>query len=289
MSYYRTKRTLPNGSWQILKGGSHSRGRAIRHAHKIQRYTHWEGTIIIFDEMGREIYRLHTHARTPDWSLRRKSISGALALIVVLVIAAAGAIYILPTLSNENGAPHVNLTPQPSLAQAAIVKPTSIPTTTDASSIWNWAQGLGSSISTNGIETYIFQYTNEERLANGVSQLSLNPCLSTTARDHSADMAANDFFSHDNLRGEDPSERAARHGCPTTKPMGGGYWIGVGENIGWTYNIGSTSQDVARAMMDGWMNSPGHRQNILNPQYSSIGIGVAESSNGKYISTQDFL
>jgi uncharacterized protein YkwD len=150
---------------------------------------------------------------------------------------------------------------------------------------------------TQEVESYIFQYTNEERQINGISALIVNSCLAEIARTHSEDMASNNYFSHVNLKGQDPSARASIRGCPIQKPLGGGMTqIGIAENIdkmptgnvvGYGYIL-DTSQSVARAQIDSWMNSPGHRANILNPTYSYIGVGTAKDAYGYYISTQDF-
>jgi uncharacterized protein YkwD len=125
----------------------------------------------------------------------------------------------------------------------------------------------------------------------------INTCLAEIARSHSEDMAVNGYFSHDNLRGQDPSARASSHGCPTQKSMGGGMTqVGIAENIGKmpTGNVvghgyvSDTPQSVARAQVDSWMGSSGHRANILNPTYSYIGVGTVKDGYGYYISTQDF-
>jgi len=150
---------------------------------------------------------------------------------------------------------------------------------------------------TREIESSILRFTNDERRLNGISAFLTNSCLNEIARAHSEDMAANGYFSHDNLRGQDPSARASLHGCPIQKQMGGGMtMIGIGENIGKmpTGNVvghgyvSDTPQSVARAQVDSWMGSPGHRANILNPTYSSLGVGTAKDAYGYYISTQDF-
>ncbi|MDD1668468.1 MAG: CAP domain-containing protein [Methanomicrobiales archaeon] len=147
------------------------------------------------------------------------------------------------------------------------------------------------------IESFIFQYTNEERRMNGVPALKMNTCLNEIARAHSEDMAAKEYFSHGNLQGQDPSVRASIHGCPTRKSLDGGMiQVGIAENIGKmptgnVMGLGYVSdipQSVARAQVDSWMGSSGHRGNILNPVYSSIGIGIARDASGYYISTQDF-
>lgn len=145
------------------------------------------------------------------------------------------------------------------------------------------------------IEEKIFEYTNKERTERGLSQLQYDTQLAEIAREHSQDMADNDFFSHINQRGEDPTDRASRHGYPIRKVLGGGYYSdGIAENIGMmpignVVGIGfvaNNGDSIAAAQVASWMDSPGHRSNILNPEFDRIGIGVAY--NGEYYSTQNF-
>jgi uncharacterized protein YkwD len=153
------------------------------------------------------------------------------------------------------------------------------------------------SLGTNQIEQAIYRLTNTERTKAGLSPLGWNGQLAIIAREHSQDMASNNFFSHTNLRGEGPDERATRHGYPIRKPLGGGsYMVGIGENIGMmpTGNVvgvgyvGSNIESIAQAQVQSWMDSPGHRSNILNTNYNAIGVGVAYDGHLYYISTQDF-
>ena len=60
-------------------------------------------------------------------------------------------------------------------------------------------------------------------------------------------------------------------------------YIGVETNKEWL-----TPNELAESAVQGWMNSPGHRQNILTPHWRSEGIGVAVSNDGKVLATQDF-
>ncbi|OPY35344.1 MAG: Cysteine-rich secretory protein family protein [Methanoregula sp. PtaU1.Bin051] len=146
------------------------------------------------------------------------------------------------------------------------------------------------------IEDAIFRYTNEERQKSQRSPLQYDRSLSAIARAHSTDMAQNDFFSHTNLKGEDPTDRATRSGYSVHKELGSGWYSeGIAENIGKmptgnVVGIGYVSSDpdsIAKAQVNSWMTSPGHRSNILNSQYSRIGVGV--SFDGMYyISTQNF-
>lgn len=145
------------------------------------------------------------------------------------------------------------------------------------------------------IEGFVLYFTNLQRTQAGLKPLVLDPKLSEIARDHSLDMAQNNFFSHTNLKGEDPTARATRHGYLVTKPFAGGEWVGIGENIGEmpTGNVqgvgyvNSDPRSIAEAQVNGWMASPGHRANILNRNYDVIGIGTAYART-YYYSTQDF-
>ncbi len=124
-------------------------------------------------------------------------------------------------------------------------------------------------------EKLIFEKTNAERKAHGLNELTWDPSLANIAREHSMDMAQNDFFSHENLKGEDPTMRAIRHGYNVRKELGGGWYSeGIAENIGDmptgnVIGIGYVSHDpdsIATAQVQSWMGSPGHRANILDPQ-----------------------
>lgn len=101
------------------------------------------------------------------------------------------------------------------------------------------------------------ELTNAYRVQNGLPPLTVDPQLTTAAQAHSQDMALNDFFSHRSLDGSGVSDRAVAAGYPSSF---------VGENIG----VGYANPEAALA---GWLDSPGHRANILNNDYTSIGVG----------------
>jgi uncharacterized protein YkwD len=114
----------------------------------------------------------------------------------------------------------------------------------------------------------VFDLVNQYRAQNGCAALADNADLTTAAQDHSDDMARNHYFSHTTPRGVTFDEREKAAGYPTPG----------GENIA----MGQTS---AQQVMTDWMNSPGHRANILNCQFTAIGIGL--DTDGWYW-TQDF-
>lgn len=108
----------------------------------------------------------------------------------------------------------------------------------------------------------VLELTNQERAKNGLSPLTYDSRLNVAADQYSATMANGDFFSHTGLDGSTPTSRANTVGFPG----------GVAENIG----AGYTSPEAA---VQGWMNSPGHRANILNPTYKSLGVGYFYLAN----------
>ncbi|WP_069625731.1 CAP domain-containing protein [Streptomyces niveus] len=100
--------------------------------------------------------------------------------------------------------------------------------------------------------------TNAERTAAGLRPLAGDPGLTVAAQAHSDDMVALGFYSHTSPDGRQPWDRAAAAGCAHR---------GIGENI-------ACGQRSAAEVVRGWMNSPGHRANILKPDFTHIGIGL---------------
>jgi uncharacterized protein YkwD len=135
------------------------------------------------------------------------------------------------------------------------------------------------------IASQIHILINEERTSRGLSSLTWNPTITKAAVNHSNDMATRDYFQHDSPEGYDFTWRYSKVGF--TCSVSQGNWIyGGAENI--MYMEGYYGVDViAEESVDGWMNSPGHRENILTPYFKSQGIGVAQSGNEIY-ATQNF-
>ncbi|WP_431991907.1 CAP domain-containing protein [Streptomyces albogriseolus] len=118
----------------------------------------------------------------------------------------------------------------------------------------------------------VVELTNRERTRAGLRPLSRDPLLTTAAQAHSADMVARGFYAHTAPDGGKPWDRAAAAGsrCRT-----------VGENI-------ACGQRSAAEVVRGWMNSPGHRANILKPEFTHIGVGFAGGGRAGTYWTQLF-
>jgi uncharacterized protein YkwD len=128
-------------------------------------------------------------------------------------------------------------------------------------------QGVQASASTaTKVERSILCLTNLHRARSGLGALKRDTRLGTAARAHSADMVARDYFDHVSPEGTTPSDRARAAGYPG----------GAGENLA---ALGGSA--TAFTMFDGWRKSPGHNQNMLNPPYETIGIGVAPGFPGQ--------
>ena len=131
---------------------------------------------------------------------------------------------------------------------------------------------------------------NEVRSSNGVPPLEYDVALAQVARNHSLDMVARDYYSHDNPDGDGPSERASRQGYNCRRDFGFSYSIGVAENIFHGYGLAYSTMppaSVAQVAMESWMGSSGHRANIIDRAYTKEGIGVAVVGRTVYF-TQNF-
>jgi uncharacterized protein YkwD len=154
----------------------------------------------------------------------------------------------------------------------------------------------------DNLELMVHDLINSERLSNGLPALEFDEELAPIARAHSQDMGENNFFSHNNPKGQDPSSRGKAVGYSCYKNFGSYYVTGLGENIFQTYTYGSiwytngvetgrdylTSSQLAQQIVTGWMNSPGHRENILSSTYDREGIGVFITRTGEVLVTEDF-
>ncbi|MFE0416402.1 CAP domain-containing protein [Streptomyces tendae] len=114
--------------------------------------------------------------------------------------------------------------------------------------------------------------TNRERAAAGLPALAVDARLTTAAQAHSADMVARDFYSHTDPDGGKPWDRAAAAGAARRT---------VGENI-------ACGQRSPADVVEGWMNSPGHRANILKSDFTHIGVGLAGGGRAGTYWTQLF-
>ncbi|MFJ5609064.1 CAP domain-containing protein [Streptomyces sp. NPDC093221] len=158
--------------------------------------------------------------------------------------------------------------PTPTRTTAAPTTP--VPTTTAARTQPPTTAAPASADAITAARAAILSLVNTQRASAGCSPLTASSSLDGLAQAFSEDMAARGFFDHTDPDGKTPWDRAKALGITN---LGG-------ENI-------ARGQATAQAVMDAWMNSPGHRANILNCDYKTLGVGIHYGSGGPWW-TQDF-
>ncbi|WP_349293149.1 CAP domain-containing protein [Cytobacillus spongiae] len=131
----------------------------------------------------------------------------------------------------------------------------------------------GSTELKEGFEFQLFDLTNAARVEKGLGILAWDDQVKDTARKHSMDMAELDYFSHTNLNGQSPFDRMEEDQIAFRT---------AGENLAY----GQLSSIFAH---EGLMNSKGHRDNILQPQYEQLGVGVAFNEKNQPYFTENFF
>lgn len=122
-------------------------------------------------------------------------------------------------------------------------------------------------------EKQVAQIANEERAKNGLSALKINTKLSDVARVKAADMRDKNYFSHTSPTYGSPFDMMKQFGIT---------YRSAGENI-------AKGQKSPESVMNGWMNSQGHRENILNANYTEIGVGYVTDAKGNTYWVQMFI
>lgn len=184
-----------------------------------------------------------------------------------------------PTLSaTPASSPLLNNPPAPLKALKATVKPTSTPTPAPAQATFSPTATPAPAQTTPQTTTFpltadsptlaalntegILKYTNLEREKNGLPALKNNSKLNAAAQIRVDDMLAKQYFAHTSPDGDSYISAVKEVGYA---------WKSLGENIA----SGSAGSAGSSRVVDLWMDSPGHRQNILSSSFKEIGIGVA--------------
>ncbi|GAB7387824.1 SafA/ExsA family spore coat assembly protein [Bacillaceae bacterium] len=122
-------------------------------------------------------------------------------------------------------------------------------------------------------ERQVIQLVNQERAKRGLPALQANAELSRVARIKSQDMRDRGYFSHTSPTYGSPFQMLKAFGIS---------YRAAGENI-------AAGQPTPAQVVQGWMKSPGHRQNILNPNFTEIGVGYAQGGAMRHYWTQMFI
>ena len=259
--------------------------------------------ILLFTDSGQDVWNWSDEHLTEAWNWVQDGLDGE-------VPASVGG-DVGPESDVPGIVPHPSLTPTPTATPSPVIPtPTSIPSPTliptleplpTLATLPRAPAGAGSqdrfpggsALDAQAIESAILRHTNEARDDAGLSPLKHDPAIDVIARGHSENMIVHGFY-HD-LLGQDPTDRAlaAGYDCRAHN-ADGSYSYGLSENIYeyprvqlWmTSYFGFTSQrrpetyirsedEAGRLLVQGWLESPGHRKNILDRDARRIGVGVA--------------
>jgi len=140
-------------------------------------------------------------------------------------------------------------------------------------------------------ELEVHRLINIEREKRGLKALAYDEKLADVARAHSRDMQSRGYFSHDTPEGLDPTDRANKAGYVCRYKVFNVIYNGIAENIHMqktrSITFWESPESIAKSAVEGWMDSIGHKQNIVNGNYRSEGIGVSISGFSIYV-TQNF-
>jgi uncharacterized protein YkwD len=140
------------------------------------------------------------------------------------------------------------------------------------SAILGWGVATSPANADPSYERQVLTLTNQQRTAHGCGALTENAALTRAARGHSSEMAASNTMSHYGANGSNAADRMKQAGYPVRK---------------WAENV-AYGQTTPQEVVNAWMNSPGHRRNILNCRLAEIGVGHVMNQQGAPYWTQDF-
>lgn len=126
------------------------------------------------------------------------------------------------------------------------------------------------------METRILVLVNQAREKNGLAPLSTSLKLSGFARSHSMEMAAHRHLAHTDNNGNGLEARVK-----LARLTG---WREIGENVARSFGY----EDSEKVVVEGWLKSPAHRENIMERRYDLTGIGVTRGEDGYFYATQVF-
>lgn len=192
----------------------------------------------------------------------RKEIAGSLVFIIGLSLAA-------PAFAHHGHRYRYSFYYYPPKVTAATASvPASNPTPAPISAPTTVSPDFATSV-----EQHIVEAMNAERVKNNLAPLASDAKLAAIARAHSKDMLASGYFSHTNQSG-------CNAGCRLN--AAGYLWWSYGENIYSMSGYDLTAKDAAQKIVSGWMNSSGHRANILGSTFTHVGVGIAVQGSKIY-------
>ncbi|MDF2985840.1 MAG: uncharacterized protein K0R50_1350 [Eubacterium sp.] len=181
-------------------------------------------------------------------------------------------------LKSFNGSTSANQINKSTCKKTTVTKPAaSTPSASKPATTKPSATKPSTTASTNGdysaFQKKVVELVNAERAKAGLKPLKMNTELSKVATLKSQDMAKNNYFDHNSPTYGSPFDMMKKYGIS---------YRTAGENI-------AMGQTTPEQVMNGWMNSPGHRANILKSSFTEIGVGIAKNSSGRLYWTQQFI
>ncbi|RDI95754.1 CAP domain-containing protein [Meiothermus sp. QL-1] len=136
---------------------------------------------------------------------------------------------------------------------------------------------LAGALAQSPLELEVLRRTNEARQAQGLGPLVWDALAHRAALHHAQDMLKRNYFAHRSPEGQGPAERLQRAGVLE---------VAVGENL--AQFAGYPEAEVPRRALEGWLESPGHRANLLNPRFTHLGVGLVREGR-RVVVVQNFV
>jgi len=137
-------------------------------------------------------------------------------------------------------------------------------------------------------ERLVDEAVNDERTAEGLDPLEPDDELQRVAREHSADMIDQGYVGHESPDGVTPADRLSEAGCSAGGENVAQSWFGEPVDVDGERFVADDEAELADHLVDRWMDSPGHRENILRESFAESGVGVVVTEENRVYATQKF-
>jgi len=137
-------------------------------------------------------------------------------------------------------------------------------------------------------ERLVDEAVNDERTAEGLDPLEPDDELQRVAREHSADMIDQGYVGHESPDGVTPADRLSEAGCSAGGENVAQSWFGEPVDVDGERFVADDEAELADHLVDRWMDSPGHRENILRESFAESGVGVVVTEDNRVYATQKF-
>jgi len=137
-------------------------------------------------------------------------------------------------------------------------------------------------------ERLVHEAINDERTAEGLDSLERDEDLRWVAREHSADMIEQGYVGHESPDGVTPTDRLGDAGCSAGGENVAQSWFGEPVDVNGEQFVADDEQELADHLVSQWMDSPGHRENVLRESYAESGVGVVITEDNRVYATQKF-